>query len=163
MKIVGLELEKLEIAEAAHQQPETQTDEREVHEMALKKLELQVRLRNNVIRKLVNELEKRGSGGKLRKSRLSHPNISPSKHLVPPAGDKPPSPRPASAQDLTPRAPGGGGDDKSGNIFAELLGSPSFLGSLPKAGNVADLSLPTLPHRPAAERSGGNAPSRWRR
>ena len=47
--------------------------------------------------------------------------------------------------------------------FAELLGSPSFLGSLPKAGNVADLSLPTLPHRPAAERSGGNAPSRWRR
>ncbi|KAH8074467.1 hypothetical protein JL721_2028 [Aureococcus anophagefferens] len=117
MKIVGLELEKLEIAEAAHQQPETQTDEREVHEMALKKLELQVRLRNNVIRKLVNELEKRGSSGKLRKSRLSHPNISPSKHL-PPAGDKPPSPRPASAQDLTPRAPGGGGDDKSGNIFA---------------------------------------------
>ena len=28
--------------------PETQTDEREVHEMALKKLELQVRLRNGL-------------------------------------------------------------------------------------------------------------------
>ena len=69
----------------------------------------------------------------------------------------------SASQMSTLFAPSGGGDDKSGNIFAELLGSPSFLGSLPKAGNVADLSLPTLPHRPAAERSGGNAPSRWRR
>ena len=71
MRVVGSELEKLEIAEAATQKPETQTDEREVHEMALKKLESQVRLRNDVIRKLVGELERRGQAARSQRKRKS--------------------------------------------------------------------------------------------
>ena len=64
MRIVGAELEKLEIAEADIQRPETQLHEREVHEAALKKLHEQVRVRNGVIRKLVGHLKKDGIGAR---------------------------------------------------------------------------------------------------
>ena len=112
MRIVGAELEKLEIAEARTQRPETQIHEREVHEAALKKLEQQVRVRNGVIRKLVGQLKKDGIGARtiVRNSYAGRAS---------PSYAKKNSPRRESY--ASPQA-------KSSGIMADLLGaaSPSF-------------------------------------
>ena len=112
MRIVGAELEKLEIAEARTQRPETQIHEREVHEAALKKLEQQVRVRNGVIRKLVGQLKKDGIGARtiVRNSYAGRAS---------PSYAKKNSPRRESYASPS---------QKSSGIMADLLGaaSPSF-------------------------------------
>ncbi|KAJ1454867.1 P-loop containing nucleoside triphosphate hydrolase protein [Pelagophyceae sp. CCMP2097] len=132
MRIVGLELEKLEVDAAKHEDhrrgPES-ADDGDVHEAALKKLELQVRLRNSVIRKLVHELERRADAPEQRPR------------------DKRPSSADVDGFAASPRrAP-------ASELFAEILGSDAFLANLPRHAE---------PQRPRSARHEKSPDVRWR-
>lgn len=157
---MGLELERLELAEAAN--PEV--DAAGVHELALQKLELQVKLRNNVIRKLVQELEKRQHETGPRRERgrdarsladVTRPNER---------GRS----RPQSAQESArARVFCKSGRGEASRVFAEIIQDRDFLQDLPTAyklrlaetNGADDDSLPHLPNLRAQE----GADIRWRR
>lgn len=131
MSVVGRELERLARLEASDPRPD---DGR-----VLKKLELQVRLRNGVIRKLVDEIDRRRCSSRSWSGRLRKRSL--------PAVD-----RPASAVE-SPRK-----DGDASTILAEVLGSPAVLADL-KADVV---ELPRLA-APAKKRLHETTPLRWRR
>ncbi|KAJ8605171.1 hypothetical protein CTAYLR_000367 [Chrysophaeum taylorii] len=120
MRVVGRELERLTRVEAQQQQQQQQQnrDVSDVHEIALKKLELQVRLRNGVIRKLVAELDRRSSSRYRKRDAAQQHNLH---HY--------------QEQQLLSVEAGGGrprsAGEEASRILADLVGSHEFLKYLP--------------------------------
>lgn len=161
MQVVGEELERLTQLEARN----AECSDVNVHEIALRKLELHVRLRNHVIRKLVNEIERRrrasSSHGRERSNHVEHDGETPMSRLA----DTPcRSSRPISAVE-SPRRRQYSND--AADILAELTDSQKILeyvscdgeptGSLPKITQHRRLIAAT------ASRHHETAPLRWRR
>lgn len=158
MQVVGQELERLTQLEARN--PEC--SDVNVHEIALKKLELHVRLRNHVIRKLVNEIERRrrasSSHGRERSKRV---DLNGESRLA----DTPcRSSRPISAVESPRRREY---SDDAADILAELIDSQKVLEYV--SGEEPAASLPKITQHKRlflaanSSRHHETPPVRWRR